>query len=56
MLLMISLYTLAARAGIPVLHIAADFGIGLSLANGALRLYRTRSRGKLLVGPAGGIL
>jgi LPLT family lysophospholipid transporter-like MFS transporter len=44
MLIMIGLYTLAARAGIPIVHIAAIFGIGLSLAIGALWLYRARSR------------
>jgi LPLT family lysophospholipid transporter-like MFS transporter len=47
MLLMIGLYTLAARAGIPITHIAAVFGAGLSLAIGALWVYRARSRYRL---------
>jgi LPLT family lysophospholipid transporter-like MFS transporter len=48
MLIMIGLYTVAARAGVPILHIAAYFGIGLSLAMGALWVYRTRSRYRLV--------
>ena len=48
MLIMIGLYTLAARAGVPILHIAAYFGAGLSLAMGALWLYRARSRYRLV--------
>jgi LPLT family lysophospholipid transporter-like MFS transporter len=44
MLLMIGLYTLAARAGVPIVHIAAVFGVGLSMAIGLLWLYRARSR------------
>jgi MFS transporter, LPLT family, lysophospholipid transporter len=47
MLLMIGLYTLAARAGIPITHIAAVFGAGLSLAIAALWVYRARSRYRL---------
>jgi LPLT family lysophospholipid transporter-like MFS transporter len=49
MLLMIGLYTLAARAGFPIVHIAAVFGAGLSLAIAALWLYRVRSRYRLAV-------
>ena len=44
MLLMIGLYTLAARAGFAVVHIAAVFGIALSLAMGLLWLSRVRGR------------
>ena len=49
MLLMIGLYTLAAHAGIPIVHIAAVFGVALSLAIAALWLYRVRSRYRLAV-------
>jgi LPLT family lysophospholipid transporter-like MFS transporter len=44
MLLMIGLYTLAARAGFAVVHIAAVFGIALSVAIALLWLSRVRSR------------
>ncbi|HEY4340857.1 MAG TPA: lysophospholipid transporter LplT [Steroidobacteraceae bacterium] len=44
MLLMIGLYTLAARAGVAVVHIAAVFGIALSAAIALLWVYRVRSR------------
>jgi MFS transporter, LPLT family, lysophospholipid transporter len=44
MLLMIGLYTLAARAGIAVVHIAAVFGIALAAAISLLWAYRVRSR------------
>ena len=47
MLLMIGLYTLAAHAGIPIVHIAAVFGVALSLAIAALWLHRARSRYRL---------
>lgn len=49
MLLMIGLYTLAVRAGMPIVHIAALFGVGLSLAIAALWVYRRRSRYRLAV-------
>jgi LPLT family lysophospholipid transporter-like MFS transporter len=44
MLLMIGLYTLAVRAGVAVVHIAAVFGIALSVAIGLLWLSRARTR------------
>jgi LPLT family lysophospholipid transporter-like MFS transporter len=44
MLLMIGLYTLAARAGVAVVHIAAVFGIALSLAVALLWISRVRGR------------
>lgn len=44
MLLMIGLYTLAARAEIPVVRIAAVFGVALSLAISLLWLSRVRGR------------
>jgi LPLT family lysophospholipid transporter-like MFS transporter len=44
MLLMIGLYTLAARAGVAIVHIAAVFGIALSLAITLLWLSRARAR------------
>ena len=47
MLVMIGLYTLAIRAGAPVVTIAGVFGIALAAAIGALWLYRVRSRGML---------
>jgi LPLT family lysophospholipid transporter-like MFS transporter len=50
MLLMIGLYTLAVRAGAPVVTIAGVFGAGLAAAIGALWLYRVRSRGVQVVG------
>jgi LPLT family lysophospholipid transporter-like MFS transporter len=52
MLLMIGLYTLAARAGVPIVRIAAVFGVGLSLAIGALWLYRARSRYRVAAVPS----
>jgi LPLT family lysophospholipid transporter-like MFS transporter len=52
MLLMIGLYTLAARAGVPIVRIGAVFGVGLSLAIGALWLYRARSRYQLAAVPS----
>jgi MFS transporter, LPLT family, lysophospholipid transporter len=52
MLLMIGLYTLAARAGLPIVHIAAVFGAGLSLAIGGLWLYRARSRYRVAAVPS----
>jgi LPLT family lysophospholipid transporter-like MFS transporter len=44
MLLMIGLYTLAARAGMPVVNIAAVFGSALSLAIVLLWVSRVRAR------------
>ncbi len=44
MLVMIGLYTLAARAGFAVAHIAAVFGVALSAAIALLWVYRVRSR------------
>ena len=44
MLVMIGLYTLAIRAGAPVIAIAAVFGAGLSISIGGLWLHRVRSR------------
>jgi MFS transporter, LPLT family, lysophospholipid transporter len=44
MLLMIALYTLAMRAGAPVIRIAAVFGLCLSIAIAALWVYRARGR------------
>jgi MFS transporter, LPLT family, lysophospholipid transporter len=44
MLLMIGLYTLAARAGVAVVHIAAVFGIALSVAVALLWISRVRGR------------
>jgi LPLT family lysophospholipid transporter-like MFS transporter len=44
MVLMIGLYTLAARAGIPIVHIGAVFGACLTMAIGLLWLNRARSR------------
>ncbi len=44
MLVMIGLYTLAVRAGTPVIGIAGLFGCGLAVAIGALWLHRLRSR------------
>ena len=45
MLVMIGLYTLAVRAGAPIVAIAGVFGIALSIAIAGLWLYRVRSRG-----------
>jgi LPLT family lysophospholipid transporter-like MFS transporter len=45
MLIMIGLYTVAARAGTPVRGIAAAFGLALAAAISALWVYRMRSRG-----------
>jgi MFS transporter, LPLT family, lysophospholipid transporter len=45
MLVMIGLYTLAVRAGTPIIGIAGLFGAGLALAIAALWLHRIRSRG-----------
>jgi MFS transporter, LPLT family, lysophospholipid transporter len=44
MVLMIGLYTLAARAGVPIVHIGTVLGVGLSLAIGLLWLNRARNR------------
>jgi LPLT family lysophospholipid transporter-like MFS transporter len=44
MLLMIGLYTLAVRAGVAVVHIAAIFGIALSMAIALLWVSRIRGR------------
>jgi MFS transporter, LPLT family, lysophospholipid transporter len=46
MLVMIGLYTLAVRAGSPVIGIAGLFGSGLAIAIGALWLHRARSRNR----------
>src|ERR1700736_2379452 len=45
MLVMIGLYTLAVRAGTPIVGIAGVFGAGLAVAIGWLWLHRVRSRG-----------
>jgi MFS transporter, LPLT family, lysophospholipid transporter len=45
MLLMIGLYTLAVRAGAPIVSIAGLFGVALAVAIGALWAYRARNRG-----------
>jgi LPLT family lysophospholipid transporter-like MFS transporter len=45
MLLMIGLYTLAVRAGVPIVSIAGLFGVALAVAIGALWVYRVRNRG-----------
>src|SRR5882724_5741508 len=50
MLLMIGLYTLAVRAGAPIVSIAGLFGFGLAAAIAALWLHRVRSRGAQVVG------
>lgn len=44
MLLMIALYTLAVRAGVPIVGLAAGFGAALALAMSLLWVYRWRSR------------
>ncbi len=44
MLVMIGLYTLAVRAGTPIVGIAGIFGAGLALAIAALWVHRIRSR------------
>jgi LPLT family lysophospholipid transporter-like MFS transporter len=49
MLVMIGLYTLAVRAGAPVVAIAGLFGIALAVAIAGLWLYRVRSRGGQVV-------
>jgi MFS transporter, LPLT family, lysophospholipid transporter len=49
MLVMIGLYTLAIRAGAPVVAIAGLFGIALAVAIAGLWLYRVRSRGGQVV-------
>jgi LPLT family lysophospholipid transporter-like MFS transporter len=49
MLVMIGLYTLAIRAGAPVVSIAGLFGIALAVAIAGLWLYRVRSRGGQVV-------
>lgn len=46
MLVMIGLYTLAIRAGTPVVGIAGLFGAGLAVAMALLWLHRSRSRGR----------
>jgi LPLT family lysophospholipid transporter-like MFS transporter len=46
MLLMIGLYTIAVRAGVPVVTTAGVFGAALAAAIGALWLYRVRTRGR----------
>jgi LPLT family lysophospholipid transporter-like MFS transporter len=46
MLVMIGLYTLAVRAGTPIVGIAVIFGAGLSVAIGALWLHRMRARSR----------
>jgi MFS transporter, LPLT family, lysophospholipid transporter len=46
MLLMIGLYTVSVRAGLPIVGIAGVFGFGLSVAIGLLWLSRRRSRGR----------
>jgi LPLT family lysophospholipid transporter-like MFS transporter len=48
MLLMIALYTVAARAGSPVRGTAAAFGLALAATIAALWLYRMRARGVAL--------
>jgi MFS transporter, LPLT family, lysophospholipid transporter len=45
MLVMIGMYTLAVRAGTPIVGIAGLFGIGLAVAIAGLWLHRVRSRG-----------
>jgi LPLT family lysophospholipid transporter-like MFS transporter len=45
MLVMIGLYTLAVRAGTPIVGIAGLFGVGLAIAVAGLWLHRVRSRG-----------
>jgi LPLT family lysophospholipid transporter-like MFS transporter len=47
MLLMIGLYTIAVRAGVPVVTTAGVFGAALAAAIGALWLYRVRTRGRV---------
>ena len=49
MLLKIGLYTLAVRAGAPIVSIAGLFGVALAVAIGALWLYRVRNRGTPIV-------
>ena len=49
MLVMIGLYTLAVRAGAPIVNIAGLFGVALAVAIGALWLYRVRNRGTPIV-------
>jgi MFS transporter, LPLT family, lysophospholipid transporter len=44
MLLMLGLYTVAVRAGIPIVTLAAGFGVILALVMGALCVYRWRNR------------
>jgi LPLT family lysophospholipid transporter-like MFS transporter len=46
MLLMVGLYTIAVRAGVPVVTTAGIFGAALAAAIGALWLYRVRTRGR----------
>ncbi len=43
MLLMLGLYTLTVRAGVPIPMLAAGFGVLLALAMGALLVYRWRT-------------
>lgn len=50
MLVMIGLYTLAVRAGAPVVGIAGLFGIALAVAIGGLWMHRVRSRSVAAVG------
>ena len=45
MLVMIGLYTLAVRAGTPIVGIAGIFGAGLSVAIVAVWVHRVRPRG-----------
>jgi LPLT family lysophospholipid transporter-like MFS transporter len=49
MLLMVGLYTLAVRAGAPIIGLAAVFGATLSLSIGALWVHRWRGRARSLV-------
>jgi len=46
MLLMVGLYTLAVRAGMPIVAIAAVFGAALSIAIAALWAHRWKTRGR----------
>jgi LPLT family lysophospholipid transporter-like MFS transporter len=53
MLVMIGLYTLAIRAGAPVVTIAGVFGVALAAAIGLLWLHRVRSRAAQALEQAG---
>jgi LPLT family lysophospholipid transporter-like MFS transporter len=48
MLVMIGLYTLAVRAGTPIVAIAGLFGAGLAVAIAVLWLHRSRQKSRLL--------